>query len=278
MKLQKYMILAGCILMMSASMAACGSEDEAVHIIMRSDQDDEKDDEEEEDAEIEAENDESWHKEDDVSEEWEDEDEDGGWEDQKAGQSVNDFLFTISNGKEKLNLTTASFEELVEFFEVFDIKLCPVASESYGKIIPAYSAPPLSGEYMIKDNGRDWMADYIFYNPTDMDLPDYDCNIGYLKLDMEDFNRKLSLMNGKVNKKTTVDELRDLLDEKEIPYEVYQGTVITCIGESLYFYADHEERIEVTFYFDDNGKNPTVHFDLDWYYWISRGEKMGVYE
>ncbi|MBT9779025.1 hypothetical protein GPL15_21335 [Clostridium sp. MCC353] len=168
--------------------------------------------------------------------------------------------------------------ELVGFFEVFDIKLCPRAAENYGKMIPAYSAPPLSGEYMIKDNGRDWAADYIFYNPTDMDLPDYDCNIGYLKLDMEKFNRKLSVMNGKVNKNITVEELRDLLDEKEIPYEVYQELVITCIGESLYFYDDHEARIEVVFSFDDNGENPTVQFDLDWSYWIRRGEKMGVYE
>ena len=38
------------------------------------------------------------------------------------------------NGKEKLNLTTACFEELVGFFEVFDLKLCPAADETYGKM------------------------------------------------------------------------------------------------------------------------------------------------
>lgn len=279
MKLKKYMILAGCILMMGASIAGCGSEEEPVKIIMRADHDgdretDEKNDGEEHDTWYEEENN---SEELDYETESDEEEEEGYWEEHKAGQDVNDFLFTISNGKEKLNLTTASFEELVGFFEVFDLKLCPAADETYGKMIPAYSAPPLSGEYLIKDNGRDWGADYIFYNPTDMDLPDYDCNIGYLKVDMEDFSKKFSIMNGKVNKNTTVDELQELLDKKEIPYEVYQKTVITCKGESIYFYDDHEERIEVVFYFDEEGKNPTVHFDLDWSYWIRRGEKMGVY-
>lgn len=270
MRLKKYIILAGCILMMGASVTACGSEDETVHIITRADHDNEKEDDGDDEEDV--------LEEPETEAEREEEGGAGFWDDDRAGQSVNDFLFTISNGKEKLNLTTASFEELIDFCAAFDFKLCPAAAENYGKMIPAYSAPPLSGDYMIDGNGREWVADYIFYNPQDIDIQDFDCKIGYFKPSLEDFGRKFSMMNGKVNKDITVEELRELLDKKEIPYEVYLGTLITCKGESLYFYDDHEDRIEVTFSFNEEGKNPSVYFDLDWSYWIRRGEKMGAYE
>ena len=79
--------------MMGASATACGSEDETVHIITRADHDNEKEDDGDDEEDV--------LEEPETEAEREEEGGAGFWDDDRAGQSVNDFLFTISNGKEK---------------------------------------------------------------------------------------------------------------------------------------------------------------------------------